>query len=122
LRLYEQAAANAPSRGKDRALIFREWALLLRDSGSAEATDLAIEKFEIALSETPNDPITIFNLARMYERKGAYRRVITLLEPLATHPSDKARRLALPVLVTAYERAGDRLKAVELRDRMSEQL
>lgn len=119
LRLYEQAAASAPSRGKDRALIFREWALLLRDSGSAEATDLAIEKFEIALSETPNDPIAITSVARMYERKGAFRRVIELLEPLANHPSDKTRKLALPVLLTAYERTGERLKALELRDRMS---
>jgi tetratricopeptide (TPR) repeat protein len=33
LRLYEQAAANAPRRGPERALIFREWGMLLRDSG-----------------------------------------------------------------------------------------
>lgn len=39
LRLYEQAAANAPGRGSDRALIFREWGILLRDSGQPFATD-----------------------------------------------------------------------------------
>lgn len=51
LRLYEQAAANAPRRGSDRALIFREWGMVLRDSGDPEATELAIEKFETALED-----------------------------------------------------------------------
>jgi hypothetical protein len=42
LRLYEQAAANAPTRGPDRARTFREWGMLLMNSGDPEATDLAI--------------------------------------------------------------------------------
>jgi tetratricopeptide (TPR) repeat protein len=51
LELYERAAANAPARGPDRALIFREWGMLLRDSGLPDAVDLAIEKFETARQE-----------------------------------------------------------------------
>jgi tetratricopeptide (TPR) repeat protein len=53
LRLYEQAAANAPSRGAERALIFREWGMLLKDSGGAQATEDAIEKFETACWRHP---------------------------------------------------------------------
>jgi tetratricopeptide (TPR) repeat protein len=56
LRLYERAAENAPRRGPDRAIIYREYGFLLRDSGEANATDLAIEKFDVALKENPNDP------------------------------------------------------------------
>jgi tetratricopeptide (TPR) repeat protein len=115
LRLYEQAAANAPRRGPDRALIFREWGMLLRDSGDPQATELAIEKFEAALVETPNDVLAIHALSHMLDRKGAYRRVIDLLEPLAKHPSLTTRTKALPLLANAYQRMGEMLKAAEVR-------
>jgi tetratricopeptide (TPR) repeat protein len=99
LALYERAAANAPRRGQDRALIFREWGMLLRDSGRPDATDAAIEKFEVALIETPNDSMLVHALATMYDRKGVYRRVIELLEPLKTHASRKTREMSLQFLV-----------------------
>lgn len=120
LRFYEQAAANAPSRGPDRALIFREWGILLRDSGDPQATDLAIEKFEVALSETPNDVVAIHAFASMLERRGAHRRVIELLEPLAVHWSMKTRQKTLPLLLTAYERSGEFVKAAKLKSRIEE--
>ena len=67
----------------DRAIIFREWGMLLRGAGDPAATDLAIEKFEMALKETPDDALAAHALAKMVERKGHYRRVIEILEPLA---------------------------------------
>lgn len=120
LRLYEQAAANSPRRGPDRALIFREWGMLLKDSGQSEATDLAIEKFEVALLETPNDVVTIHALAHMLDRKGSYTRVIKLLEPLRDHTNSKTRRLTMPLLLNAYERAGDIVNASIIRARIRE--
>jgi tetratricopeptide (TPR) repeat protein len=116
LRLYERAASNAPRRGSDRALIFREYGFLLRESGDVNATELAIEKFEIALQETPNDPITIYGLASMLDRKGHYDRITELIEPLRKHPNPKTRERCLPLLLRAYERKNELLKAAELRD------
>lgn len=118
LRMYEKAAANAPRRGAERALIYREWGMLLRDSGDPEATDLAIEKFETALQESPNDVLAIHALAHMFDRKGAYRRVGELLEPLASHSSLNTRKKTLPLLLKAYERTGDVVKASEIRTKL----
>ncbi|MGH2594424.1 MAG: RNA-binding domain-containing protein [Actinomycetota bacterium] len=116
LQLYEQAAASAPARGPDRARIFREWGMLLRDSGIPEATDQAIEKFEIALTEMPNDAVAIHALAVMLERKGAHRRVIDLLEPLrSSSMTVKTRRAALQTLTQAYQGVNDTLKAAEAK-------
>jgi hypothetical protein len=116
LRFYERAAANAPRRGSDRALIFREYGFLLRESGEANAADLAIEKFEIAYQETPNDPLTVYGLSSMLDRKGHSDRVIELLEPLRAHPNSITRERCLPLLLNAYERKHDVLKAAELRN------
>lgn len=115
LRFYEQAAAHAPRRGQERALIFREWGILLRDSGEADSTDRAIEKLEVALVETPNDPITLHALAHMLSRKGSYTRVIKLMEPLADSTHAKTRELAQELLGKAYEMTGDILKAAQFR-------
>lgn len=120
LRLYEQAAANAPSRGADRALIFREWGMLLKDSGGPQATEDAIEKFETALVETPNDVLAIDALARMLDRKGVYRKVIDLLAPHVGRLNDRSKRIMLPLLLKAYERSGEAVKAAELRQKMEE--
>lgn len=117
LRLYEQAAANSPSRGPDRALIYREWGMLLKDSGDPNATDLAIEKFEISLRETPNDVVAIHALANMLERRGAYRKVVELLEPLANHWSLRTRQKTLPLLLSSYERLGEFVKAASLKSK-----
>ncbi len=81
--------------------------MLLRDSGRSDATDLAIEKFETARKETPNDPALIHALAMMYDRKGVFRKVIELLEPLRSHPSRKTRLLVLRELVKAYDKTMD---------------
>lgn len=118
LMLYEQAASNAPRKGPDRALIFREWGMLLRDSGDPRSTDLAIEKFEAALEETPNDVVAIHALAHMLKRKGGYERIKTLLPPLTKHASPTTRKKTYPLLLEAYEQSGDQLRAMEIKEDM----
>jgi tetratricopeptide (TPR) repeat protein len=117
LELYGQAAAHAPRRRSDRGLIYREWRMLLRNSGLPDATDLAIEKFETALLEMPNDPVTVHALATMYDRKGAYYRVIELLEPFESHAHLKTREMAIALLMKSYERLGDERKVAELKSK-----
>ena len=120
LELYERAAANAPARGADRALIFREWGILLKDSGRPDAINEAIERFEVARLETPNDPTLLHALAVLYDRRGVYRKVIELLEPLAQHPSPKTRSMVLRLLQRAYERTGGMLEAAEAKHALAE--
>ena len=115
LTYYEQAAANAPRDGFERALIFREWGILLRQSGSPEAADLAAEKLEIAVAARPNDHIAITALAQVLERKGQYRRVIELLSDLSMTATGKTRDLVLPMLLNAYEQVGDMVNAAITR-------
>jgi tetratricopeptide (TPR) repeat protein len=118
LRLYDKAAANAPRHGPERALIFRERGMLYRDSGFRDGTELAIENFKAALEETPNDPVCIHALAHMYKRKGAWNRVIRLLEPLADHPNERTREKTLPLLLEAYEYMGEIVKVAETKAKM----
>lgn len=113
LRLYERAAANAPRRGQDRALIYREWGMLLRYSGEVNATDLAIEKLDVAHVEGPDDVIATHALAHMLSKRGNFRRVVELLEPLARHPSETTRHKTLPILLEAYDQLGELVKAAE---------
>jgi tetratricopeptide (TPR) repeat protein len=115
LRLYEKAASNSPRRGPDRALIFREWGMLLKDSGDPDATDIAIKNFETCLIETPNDVLAKHALAHMFSRKGAHQRVIELLEPLATHTSRTTRQKTAPLLLDAYVATGEMLRAAKLK-------
>jgi tetratricopeptide (TPR) repeat protein len=117
LELYAQAAAHAPRRGEERGLIYREWGMLLRNSGLPDATDQAIEKFEVARVDMPNDPVTLHALATMYNRKGAYYRVIELMEPLEAHPQQKTVEMAVSLLAKAYERQEDIAKLAKLKDR-----
>lgn len=118
LRLYEQAAANCPSRGDDRALIFREWGLLLKDSGDPNATDLAVEKFEESLRESPNDVIALTQLAQMLARKGFSQRVIQLLDRLEDTSDPKTRAIVLPLLENAYRRTGNLIKSAEISNKI----
>jgi tetratricopeptide (TPR) repeat protein len=115
LRLYEVAARNAPSRGPERSLIFREWGMILRDSGDPEATERAIQCFEMAILENRNDVLAIHALAVMLARKSAFKRVIELLEPLRDHHNQKTREFAASLLLLAYTRTGALLEASGLR-------
>ena len=94
--------------------------MLLRNSGAPDATDQAIEKFLVSLEEAPNDDVTIHALASMYDRRGSYKIVSDLLEPLSTHPSQKTREMTLPLLLKAYESRGEIVKAAELKQKHSD--
>ena len=117
LHYYEMAAANAPSRGRDRGLIFREWALVIRDSGDADAVNRAIAAFEEANAQMPFDGITIYQLARLYDRRGNYRRVVELLEPIIDSTNEETRVRSLPLLLNGYLRTSDTLKSAGLRQK-----
>ena len=120
LELCEKAARYAPIRGADRAKIYREWGMLLKDSGAPNSTQLAIEKFNEALKDSPNDPFTIHPLAVMYKREGNLKRVIELLEPLAEHENQKTRDITLPILLESYEKTGDIVKAAGVRNKLKD--
>ncbi|MFI7135856.1 RNA-binding domain-containing protein [Nonomuraea sp. NPDC050153] len=115
LRLYRIAGANAPARGVERAKIFREWGILLRDSGDPDATKEAEEKLQVAHAENKQDAIARHALASMYNRRGAYRLVIDLLEPVRHTKNVKTRKASLPLLLKAYEKSNEMLKAAELK-------
>jgi hypothetical protein len=59
--------------------------------------------------------LTIHGLAAMLDRKGNDDRIIELIEPLKAHPNPKTRERCLPLLLGAYERKRELLKAAELR-------
>lgn len=118
LRLYAQAAANAPSRGPDRAVIFREWGILLRDSGEPNAASLAVEKLQTALQETPNDYVAIGVLANLLDARGAHRVLIELVEPHIQSSDQKFRKTVLPLLLKSYDRSTELLKAARLRQEL----
>ncbi len=118
LRLYEQAAGCAPRRGAERGLIFREWGMLLRDSGLREATDLAIDRLETAVEERPNDSLAIHALAHMHSRKGKWLGVIELAEQLWENQSAKTQKLACDLLINAYKVTTDVIKAAEVKARL----
>lgn len=119
LHMYEQAAANAPRAGADRALIYREWGMLLREAGTPDATDQAINKFEVALEESPNDVVAIHALAHMRSRKGQHYLVIDLLEPLMARGNEATRKKTAPILLKSYESLGEVVKGAELRSRIA---
>ncbi len=111
LRLYEQAASVAPRAGKERALIFREWGMLIRTSGQQDANDQAIEKFVEAVKCNHDDPLSKFALAQAYDRKGAYNLALGLLIPLFCNGSLETRTKAKYLAKECYTKSGDFVNA-----------
>ena len=116
LRLYEQAASVAPRSGLDRSRIFREWGILLRESGLPNATELSMQKLQIALASQPRDIITITALAQAYERQNAWLKIVEICAPFKKEVHGKSKAKMLPLLLKAYERTGDSLAAIEVRE------
>lgn len=119
LEHYEIAARHAPARGTDRALIYREWGMLMRQSGLPSALTQAAELFKTALRETPGDPIVQHALAGTYIRLSQFALAQNLLETLVSSQSPETRARSYPLLETCYEQRGDRLKFLELKDRIA---
>jgi tetratricopeptide (TPR) repeat protein len=123
LKFYERAAVNSPSRGPERAMIFREYGMILKDSGEQSATDAAIQKLEVAHEASPNDPVIHNALAGLFVRKGQYRIALNYVEPLANHKNQKIRENARKALRQCYAATNDSLKVTKLnRARLSEEL
>lgn len=119
LRYYRLAVSNAPARGSDRALIMREYGLLVRDSGEPDASGTAEEALMAALVETPNDQIALAALAALFDKRGAHRKVIELLESHLMGESGRFSKLAGPLLLRAYEKTMEIGKAAVLRRAMN---
>ena len=119
MQYYEQAKSYAPSRGNDRMVIHREYGLVLRDSGEIGACDRAIECFIEALKESPDDSITLNALCRLYESRGHTGKIISLLEPKKDKIYGKAAAFLFPILIAAYKKRGEQLKALELQSRLN---
>lgn len=121
LRLYEQAVALAPRKGRDRGLILREFGILLRDSGVPGAMTKARDVLDEALREFSgrDDSICRHALGDVYQRLQMRRKAAEVLEPLINHPYEEQRRKTYPLLEELYRLLGEQVKLVELRDRMA---
>ena len=120
IALYEIAAAHAPRQGADRAAIFRDWGLLLRDAGQPDSAAAAEEKLLTALEEAPEDAVIRHGLATCYDRRGAYRKVIEVLSPYKDYDSSKPRPRngSIALLLKAYEKTNELLAAADLRQKL----
>ncbi len=117
LEFYAKASKLAPRKGKDRALIFREYGILLRDAGTPDALKDAATALEEALKETPNDPVCLYVLAQVLCRRDMYTKAESLLEKLVASQDQKSRIKAYPLLKKCYEYSRDKLKISDLRAR-----
>jgi len=118
LEQYEIAAKCAPQRGNDRALIFREYGMLLRASGRDDAHRAAIEQFEIARRATPNDPLLLHALANSYCKTLQYKKARPILENLIEGGSHDTRHRSYPLLEECYLKLEEKILLGQLRDRM----
>jgi lipopolysaccharide biosynthesis regulator YciM len=116
---YTRAAESAPKHGPDRAKVFREFGMVLRDSGLANAHRLAAEQLEVALLETPHDAICRHALGDCYVKAGVFVRAAQILVPLLDHQSRKTRDKTYPLLLECYEQTNEILKAADIRNRMN---
>lgn len=116
---YRLASEYAPKQGPDRALVFREYGMLLRSSGRYNAHRLAAEQLEIALAENKNDVLCAHALGDCYLRLGNYQRALQLLLPLTENPSLRTRQMTYPLVLESYEQMGEMMKAAELRNRIA---
>ena len=83
--------------------MYREFGMIYGNSGRPDANARAIEHFEIAHNNMPNDPICAKGLATQYEKRGNTTGIVKLLEPFRSSKDEKTRLLLLPILCRAYE-------------------
>ena len=118
IHYYRQAAAHVPKHGPDRAKVYRELGMVLRDSGLPNAHRQAAEQLEIALEQTPNDAICRHALGDCYVKAGVYSKGASVLEPLLDHQSKKTREKTYPLLLECYMQLSEPLKAARIRSLM----
>jgi tetratricopeptide (TPR) repeat protein len=121
LRLYEQAHAWAPKKGPDRALLLREYGILLRDSGLPGAMKRAADLLEEALGEYRgrDDSVCRHALGDALMRLSMHRRAVEVLVPLLDHANDTPRQKTYPLLEQLYSRLNERIALDDLRKRMA---
>ena len=64
------------------------------------------------LAADPDNTMVMFGLAKEYEKLGKHADVIRILEPYVAKADDEGN--AYGVLANAYEKSGDREKAIEI--------
>jgi tetratricopeptide (TPR) repeat protein len=114
IRWYEKAAVGAPKSGADRALVFREYGNVLKNSGEPLAVDQSINRFEEALRHS-EDRLAAHSLATLCCRKGSYRRAIELKPILWDRAEVETKRISFNLLLEAYSKLGDTLSAAQLK-------
>jgi hypothetical protein len=87
----------------------------MRDSGEPNAAEIAEEALQQALVEIPNDQISLTSLASLYNKRGAYHKVINLLESKQMTPGSKFCDAAGPLLLKAYDKTNESVKYIKLR-------
>jgi len=117
LLYYQRASVYCPKKGPNRALVFREWGMILRDEGLPDSFKKAAEKFEISLKETPNDPLARHGLGHALVRTHAHGKAIGVLEPLLTSTYGRTQKMTVPLLRECYEREGNMLALAELNSK-----
>ncbi len=122
LRHYEQAGQFCPPRGPDRALVYREWGVVLTDSGMPTAFRDASERLAVALKETPMDVLCRHALGDCFVRMGAYGRAIEVLKPLEDHTWKTTRDKTRPLLEQCYKATGQILELAILRTKMADEV
>jgi len=70
------------------------------------------EVFEHMLQADPENTMVMFGLAKEYEKLGENKKVISILEKYLSKADDEGN--AYGVLAAAYNRSGDREKAIEI--------
>ena len=70
-----------------------------------------IEVFEQMLQSDPDNTMVLFGLAKEYEKLGLYDKVISTLETYLLKADDEGN--AYGTLASAYDKAGQREKAIE---------
>ena len=71
-----------------------------------------------SLLEVPNDEIAMAALAGLYNKRGAFHMVISLLEPRDPVPGTKFGDVSLPLLLRAYEKTNDMANTVKLKRKL----
>lgn len=112
---YKLSATHVPKHGPDRAKVYREYGMVLRDSGLPNAHRQAAEQLEVALEQIPNDVICRHALGDCYVKAGMYGKGAEVLEPLRDHQSYKTREKTYPLLLTCYIHLSESLKAAEIK-------
>ncbi len=105
ISMYETALKLASKEKMTLEIVImnREFGIIYGNSGRHDAIERAIQHFEVAYHNMPNDPICAKGLASMYEKRGNTSEVVRVLEPFKSSKDQRTRQTLLPILRRAYE-------------------